>query len=203
MCHPWPLVHFYGLRELGLGENWSTTKLSILRLHYFWAMVDFPCPFPMDLRVVAFCFIFLLAALEVLFLLTGDWPTSKATLFLSSNSQLLSTAHPTWEISCPTGNYIAARGWKFVRPCPLLKKYMAIIPYMSPNCEGTSVQMWIFSSVIVSQTASLFWIPPFFLSFCTFPPCQKKSNLMLTFSRKNLARAQMLCFSYATSKIFD
>ncbi len=87
-----------------------------------------------------------------------DWPTSKATLFLSSNSPLLGTAHPIWAISCPTGNYITARGWKFCLlsrfdltrpliflagaghqwcPCPLLKKiYLVIIPYMFPNCEG-------------------------------------------------------------------
>ena len=49
-------------------------------------------------------------------LLSAAWPTRVDIISPSSDSPLLGIAHPTWAISCHTGNYITARGWKF---CPL------------------------------------------------------------------------------------
>ena len=152
-----------------------------------------------------------------------DWPMSRATPFLLSNLPLLGTAHPTRATSCPTGNYITTRGWKFHllsrldlskplifwagagclwHPCPLLKKYYWLSSIMSPNCEGTSKLDGIlfFGDSVLNDLSVLNTL---FLCFHTFQSRQKKSNLMLTFSRENLAHAQCSVFHMCCPRIFD
>ncbi len=86
-------------------------------------------------------------------------------------------------------------------PCPLLKKYYLLSSIMSPNCEGTSKLDGIlfFGDSVLNDLSVLNTL---FLCFHTFQSCQKKSNLMLTFSRENMARAQCSVFSHAMFKNF-
>ncbi len=144
--------------------------------------------------------------------------------FLLSNSPLLGTTHLTWAISCPTGNYINTRGWKFwllssliwVNPLffeqgqdaygilvPCSKNISGYHPLYVPKLWG---DLWLdgilfFRDIVLKDLSVL--NPPFFLCFHTFPPPQKKSNSMLTFSRENLAHAQCSVIHIQRWRFFD
>ena len=128
-----------------------------------------------------------------------DWPISRATPLLLSNSPLLGTAHPTEAISCPIGNYIIAQGWKFcllsrldlsksliflsrgrmpMVTLPPAQKIILVIIHYVPKLWG---ELWL-DGKFCFQTQCLKW------PHC-FPTAPEKKKLMLIFSRENLGCA--------------